>query len=88
MLRRWREPREETLRTVGMHVPETEELWVDPTWTRLEDQIDWYDLKAGLAQRAYKRLKVIQVVLAALIPASRTTSWPCWTPGSLCCRRW
>jgi hypothetical protein len=51
-----------------MHAPDTDESWVDPTWTRLEDQIDWYDLKASRAQSAYKRLKVIQVVLAALIP--------------------
>jgi len=51
-----------------MHAPETDESWVDPTWTRLEDQIEWYDFKAAAAQRVYKRLKVIQVVLAAFIP--------------------
>jgi hypothetical protein len=51
-----------------MHAPETEESWVDPTWTRLEDQIEWYDYMGTAAQRAYKRLKVIQVVLAAFIP--------------------
>jgi hypothetical protein len=51
-----------------MHAPETDDAWVDPTWTRLEDQIDWYDAKSVHAQRAYKRLKVIQVVLAAFIP--------------------
>ena len=51
-----------------MHAPEAEESWVDPTWTRLEDQIEWYDYRGTAAQRAYKRLKVIQVVLAAFIP--------------------
>jgi hypothetical protein len=51
-----------------MHVPEPDESWVDPTWTRLEDQIAWYDYRGSEAQRAYKRLKVIQVVLAAFIP--------------------
>ena len=51
-----------------MHAPESDQSWVDPTWTRLEDQIEWYDLKGTHAQRSYKRLKVIQVVLAALIP--------------------
>ena len=51
-----------------MHAPETEESWVDPTWTRLEDQVEWYDYRGAAAQRAYKRLKVIQVVLAAFIP--------------------
>ena len=51
-----------------MHAPEAEESWVDPTWTRLEDQIEWYDYRGPAAQRANKRLKVIQVVLAAFIP--------------------
>jgi hypothetical protein len=51
-----------------MQAPGAEEPWVDPTWTRLEDQIEWYDRKGAEAQRSYKRLKVVQVVLAALIP--------------------
>jgi hypothetical protein len=51
-----------------MHAPESDESWVDPTWTRLEDQIEWYDFRGAEAQRAYKRLKVIQVVMAAFIP--------------------
>ncbi len=51
-----------------MQAPGTEEAWVDPTWTRLEDQIAWYERRGAEAQRTYKRLKVVQVVLAALIP--------------------
>jgi uncharacterized protein DUF4231 len=51
-----------------MQAPSTDEGWVDPTWTRLEDQIEWYDRRAAEAQRAYRRLKVIEVVLGALIP--------------------
>ncbi len=51
-----------------MQAPSTDEGWVDPTWTRLEDQIEWYDRRAGEAQRAYRRLKVIEVVFGALIP--------------------
>jgi hypothetical protein len=51
-----------------MQAPSTEEAWVDPTWTRLEDQIAWYERSGDVAQRAYTRLKVLQVVLVALIP--------------------
>jgi hypothetical protein len=39
-----------------------------PTEDRLEDQIGWYDRKSQTAQRRYKVLKLIQVVIAALIP--------------------
>jgi hypothetical protein len=51
-----------------MQAPGSEEAWVDPTWARLEDQIAWYEYWGAGAQRAYKRLKIVQVVLAALIP--------------------
>jgi hypothetical protein len=51
-----------------MQAPSTDEPWVDPTWTRLEDQIAWYECHASEAQRAYRRLKVVEVVLGALIP--------------------
>jgi len=39
-----------------------------PAWLRLEDQLTWYDKKSGCAQRWYKWLKFIQVVLAISIP--------------------
>jgi hypothetical protein len=45
-----------------------DEAWVDPTWTRLEGQIEWYDRRAAEAQLAYRRLKVVEVVLGAMIP--------------------
>ena len=51
-----------------MDAPSTDEGWVDPTWTRLEGQIEWYEGRAAEAQRVYRRLKVVEVVLAALIP--------------------
>jgi hypothetical protein len=51
-----------------MDDPSADETWVDPTWSRLEDQIDWYGRHAAGAQRAYRRLKVVELVLAALIP--------------------
>jgi hypothetical protein len=40
-----------------------------PTGERLEDQLGWYDLKSVAAQRTYKRLKVLQPLAAAAVPA-------------------
>lgn len=45
------------------HPPES-----DPTWERLEDQLDWYDRKSIAAQRAYKRVKLLQLVVGAAVP--------------------
>jgi hypothetical protein len=39
-----------------------------PSWARLEDQLSWYDAKSIAAQKAYKRLKVAQLFLAAAVP--------------------
>lgn len=35
---------------------------------RLDDQIDWYSNKAALCQRRYRRLQLIEMIAAALIP--------------------
>lgn len=35
---------------------------------RLDDQIEWYDNKSISAQNKYKRLKLIEIIVAALIP--------------------
>jgi hypothetical protein len=35
---------------------------------RLEDQLDWYDRKSLLAQKAYKRAKTLELVVAATVP--------------------
>lgn len=35
---------------------------------RLDDQISWYDEKSINSQKKYKRFKIIEVILAALIP--------------------
>ena len=51
-----------------MDAPSADEGWVDPTWSRLEAQIEGYERRAAEAQRAYRRLKLVEVVLAALIP--------------------
>lgn len=41
-----------------------------PAWFRLIDQRNWYDSKSQHCQRWYKRLKLAQVTLAVLIPAT------------------
>jgi len=40
----------------------------DPTISRLEDQIEWYDRKSMQSQRWFKSLKGAEVALAAIIP--------------------
>ena len=49
-----------------------------PAWERLEDQVGWYDRKSQSAQRAFKRLKVLQLVAAAAVPvvaAAEASPW-------------
>lgn len=52
-----------------------------PTWTRLEEQIEWYDRKSGNAQHWFKRLKIAQIVTAAAIPVMAGNSAPAWLVG-------
>jgi hypothetical protein len=40
----------------------------NPTLKRLEEQIDWYDKKSAINQSCFKRLKIIELISAALIP--------------------
>src|ERR1700759_4851152 len=40
----------------------------DPIHDRLEDQIGWYDRKSLYNQHAFKRIKVTEIVAAALVP--------------------
>ena len=35
---------------------------------RLEDQIAWYDRKSQVNQRVYKRIKIVEILAAAVIP--------------------
>jgi hypothetical protein len=48
---------------------------------RLEDQINWYDVKSQQNQRWFKRLKVGQIVTAAAIPVAAGASAPVWLMG-------
>ena len=54
-----------TLKDVAVKPPE----WAEnhPAWLRLEDQLFWYDGKSLNAQRWYKWLKLVQVILAISI---------------------
>src|SRR5664279_2138882 len=40
----------------------------DPIIDRLEDQIGWYSAKSSKLQKTYKRIKVVEIIAAALIP--------------------
>ncbi len=39
-----------------------------PAWERLEDQLGWYDRKSMQAQSAYRRVKLVELVVAAGVP--------------------
>lgn len=51
-----------------------------PAWSRLESQLGWYDVKSQHNQSWYKRLKIAQVILAVLIPATSLlpSEWAKW----------
>jgi hypothetical protein len=51
-------------------------LSADPIMERLEDQIAWYDFRSLRNQRAYKRIKVIEILAAAMIPLIASFSMP------------
>ena len=62
--------------------PEAEAAYENsPAWLRLEDQIRWYSTKSGENQRWFKRLKVLQIVIAAAIPVAAGADGPAWLVG-------
>lgn len=63
--------------------PPAAQAQTGPTWERLEDQIGWYDGKASEAQRWYKRIKLLQLVVAAAIPIVALLRASEWVPGVL-----
>jgi hypothetical protein len=54
-----------------------------PAWARLIDQLDWYDRKSIAAQHAFKRLKVLEIVVAATIPVVAGVSGPALLTAAL-----
>ena len=59
----------------------------DPIIERLEDQIAWYDKKSLTNQRTFKRIKVTEIVAAALIPflaaGQQKIPWAVWITATL-----
>jgi len=57
----------------------------DAIMERLEDQIAWYDRKSMANQRIYKRIKIVEIVAAAMIPFIGTfkLSQAAWVTGGL-----
>lgn len=65
--------------------PVPDSVKVHPAWFRLIDQRNWYDSKSQHCQRWYKRLKLAQVALAVLIPATSLLPADC-AVGRIDCR--
>jgi len=52
-------------------------------WDRLEAQIKWYGSHARSNKRWYMRIKVAQIVSAAIIPVIAAADLPTWIAGGL-----
>lgn len=48
----------------------------DPIYDRLEDQIKWYDRESRSAQHIFKRMKVVEILAAAMIPLLAGLNFP------------
>ena len=57
-------------------------LDTDPTWDRLEDQINWYDRKSGDNQHLYKWLKPLEIAAAASLPVVAAVHSPVWVTAA------
>ncbi|MGA3093035.1 MAG: DUF4231 domain-containing protein [Terriglobales bacterium] len=57
----------------------------DPILERLEDQITWYERKSSLNEHTFKRVKIVEIVSAAIIPFLGAFSFPhvAWVTGGL-----
>ncbi len=54
-----------------------------PAWERLEDQLGWYDRKSMAAQRAYKRVKLSQLIVGAAVPVVAALQVPAAVTATL-----
>ncbi len=66
-----------------MTVQPVEDSEVGPAWDRLEDQLNWYDRKSMDAQRAYKRVKLSQLIVGAIVPVVAALQVPAAVTASL-----
>ena len=57
----------------------------DPILDRLNDQIDWYGKKSSHCQHTYKRIKLTEIIAAALIPfiVGAHVPYAAWLAGGL-----
>ena len=57
----------------------------DPIMERLEDQISWYDRKSLANQHYFKRIKIVEIAAAAVIPFLSASHLPnaAWITGAL-----
>ncbi len=57
----------------------------DPIMARLEDQIAWYDRKSSSYQKAYRWIKIAEIIAAASIPfvGSFRLAYTAWITGFL-----
>ncbi len=58
---------------------------IDPIMDRLDDQIGWYDRNSMTNQRYFKRIKMVEIAAAAIIPFLSAFSLPrmMWVTGGL-----
>jgi low affinity Fe/Cu permease len=54
-----------------------------PWWGRLEDQLAWYERSSARCKRAFHQLKLVEIVVAAAIPASVALGASAAVAGSL-----
>ena len=48
----------------------------DPILQRLNDQLTWYSQKSRSARQAFKRIKIVEIIAAALIPFLTGRTFP------------
>lgn len=51
-----------------MSAPTVQRPDSDPIMERLEDQIGWYDRESITNRRTYKRIKIVEILAARIIP--------------------
>jgi hypothetical protein len=68
-----------------MNAETTHAREIDPIMERLEDQISWYDRRSETNQRHFKRIKMVEIAAAAIIPFLSAFSFPriMWVTGGL-----
>ena len=57
--------------------------WAGPGWSRLEQQIRWYDRESRRASARYKAIKVLQLLAAAAVPVVAGLGVSAWVTGSI-----